>query len=143
MRCACNTTHCCWCISRSLGVLRGVRPKKVPVTRRYLQLSQFTVCCAGSCPPSAFSEQWCNYWLHSGHLAIDGLKMSKSLKNFITIREALREFSARQLRLLFCLSAWSQPITFNQQSRGEMVQKEATIKNFFLSVQVLPPHTSC
>jgi cysteinyl-tRNA synthetase len=63
--------------------------------------------------------------------------MSKSLKNFITIDEALREFSARQLRLLFCLSAWSLPITFNQQSRAEMVQKEATLKNFFLTVQVL------
>ena len=68
--------------------------------------------------------------------------MSKSLKNFITIREALREFTARQLRLLFCLSAWSQPITFNQQSRGEMVQKEATLKNFFLSVQVPSPPPS-
>jgi cysteinyl-tRNA synthetase len=30
--------------------------------------------------------QWCNYFLHSGHLTIAGLKMSKSLKNFITIR---------------------------------------------------------
>jgi hypothetical protein len=27
-----------------------------------------------------------NYFLHSGHLEIEGLKMSKSLKNFITIR---------------------------------------------------------
>jgi cysteinyl-tRNA synthetase len=33
------------------------------------------------------SNQWTNYFLHSGHLDIDGLKMSKSLKNFITIRE--------------------------------------------------------
>lgn len=32
--------------------------------------------------------QWVNYFLHSGHLSIDGLKMSKSLKNFITIRQA-------------------------------------------------------
>lgn len=31
-------------------------------------------------------RQWVNYFLHSGHLGIDGLKMSKSLKNFITIR---------------------------------------------------------
>lgn len=30
--------------------------------------------------------QWVNYFLHSGHLGIEGLKMSKSLKNFITIR---------------------------------------------------------
>jgi hypothetical protein len=28
-------------------------------------------------------------------------------------------------------------MTFNQQSRAEMVQKEATLKNFFLSIQVL------
>lgn len=94
---------------------------------------------AGDNPPSNFDEQWCNYWLHSGHLSIDGLKMSKSLKNFITIRQALEEFSARQLRLLFCLAPWGSPITFNQQSRGEMVQKEATIKNFFLAVQARAP----
>ena len=31
-------------------------------------------------------HQWVNYFLHSGHLGIEGLKMSKSLKNFITIR---------------------------------------------------------
>lgn len=30
--------------------------------------------------------QWVNYFMHSGHLGIEGLKMSKSLKNFITIR---------------------------------------------------------
>lgn len=28
---------------------------------------------------------WANYFLHTGHLHIEGLKMSKSLKNFITI----------------------------------------------------------
>lgn len=30
-------------------------------------------------------RQWVNYFLHTGHLHIEGLKMSKSLKNFITI----------------------------------------------------------
>ena len=36
----------------------------------------------------AFNEddQWVNYFLHSGHLTIEGCKMSKSLKNFITIK---------------------------------------------------------
>jgi cysteinyl-tRNA synthetase len=42
-------------------------------------------------------KQWVNYFLHSGHLHIDGLKMSKSLKNFITIREALQDCSPRQV----------------------------------------------
>eukprot|EP00798_Chlamydomonas_sp_ICE-L_P018385 gene18385-biopygen27313 len=55
-------------------------------------------------------HQWVNYFLHSGHLEIEGLKMSKSLKNFITIREALKSFSARQLRLLFVLQPWNKSI---------------------------------
>jgi cysteinyl-tRNA synthetase len=36
-------------------------------------------------------------------LHIKGLKMSKSLKNFITIRQALEHHSARQIRLMFLL----------------------------------------
>lgn len=31
-------------------------------------------------------QQWVNYFLHVGHLHIEGLKMSKSLKNFVTIK---------------------------------------------------------
>jgi hypothetical protein len=32
------------------------------------------------------SGQWCKYFLHFGHVNIQGRKMSKSLKNFITIK---------------------------------------------------------
>ena len=32
---------------------------------------------------------WCACWLHTGHLHIEGRKMSKSLKNFVTVRELL------------------------------------------------------
>ena len=55
-------------------------------------------------------KQWVNFFAHSGHLHIDGLKMSKSLKNFITIRQALNTYSARQLRFLFLLHNWSDPM---------------------------------
>ena len=40
-------------------------------------------------------DQWINYFLHTGHLHIHGKKMSKSLKNFITIKHILSEYSAR------------------------------------------------
>ncbi len=36
------------------------------------------------------TKQWVNFFLHTGHLHINGLKMSKSLKNFITIQAALK-----------------------------------------------------
>ena len=35
------------------------------------------------------TQQWCNYWTHAGKLSIEGLKMSKSLKNFTTIKEVI------------------------------------------------------
>lgn len=35
-------------------------------------------------------HQWVNYFLHTGHLTIEGCKMSKSLKNFITIQVGIR-----------------------------------------------------
>ncbi|NWU20590.1 SYCM protein, partial [Dyaphorophyia castanea] len=49
-------------------------------------------------------EQWGNYFLHSGHLHVKGSqeKMSKSLKNYITIKDFLKKCSSDQFRL-FCL----------------------------------------
>lgn len=40
-------------------------------------------------------SHWVNFFLHTGHLHIEGCKMSKSLKNFITIKEALKKYTAR------------------------------------------------
>lgn len=38
---------------------------------------------------SPSKEEWIPHWLHTGHLHIDGRKMSKSLKNFITVQDLL------------------------------------------------------
>lgn len=53
-------------------------------------------------------QPWVKHWLHTGHLHIEGLKMSKSLKNFITVRDYLdghmggREAASQDFRM-FCL----------------------------------------
>lgn len=54
------------------------------------------------------SRPWVKHWIHTGHLHIEGRKMSKSLKNFITVREYLNahpgggEEAAEDFRM-FCL----------------------------------------
>lgn len=48
-------------------------------------------------------DSWITYFLHSGHLHIEGKKMSKSLKNFITIRHILETYNHRHIRFLFLL----------------------------------------
>lgn len=79
--------------------------------------------------------QWVNYFLHAGHLHIKGLKMSKSLKNFITIRQALQEHSPRQLRLMFLMQPWDKPMNYSDQTVDDAKAKERYFKNFFGSVK--------
>lgn len=57
-------------------------------------------------------HQWVNYFMHMGHLSIAGSKMSKSLKNFTTIREALSrgDWTSRSLRIAFLLGNWREGI---------------------------------
>jgi len=58
-------------------------------------------------------KPWINYFLHSGHLTISGCKMSKSLKNFITIKEALKKNTARQLRFAFLSHSWKETLNYS------------------------------
>ncbi|EIN11529.1 hypothetical protein PUNSTDRAFT_131692 [Punctularia strigosozonata HHB-11173 SS5] len=81
---------------------------------------------------------WVNYFLHTGHLHIEGLKMSKSLKNFITIDEILQRYSARQLRLAFLTQQWNAKVDFSEASMsGEVKTIEAAFNNFFTNVKAL------
>lgn len=81
--------------------------------------------------------QWINYFLHTGHLHIEGLKMSKSLKNFISIEEALQRFTARQLRLAFLMQHWNAKMDFRESAMAEVRSAESTLNNFFSGVAAL------
>ncbi|KAI9246848.1 cysteinyl-tRNA synthetase [Sporodiniella umbellata] len=82
-------------------------------------------------------HQWINYFLHAGHLHVEGQKMSKSLKNFITIQEALKTYSARQLRLFFLKHPWDTKMDFKKSSMEETIQVEQTLRNFFDNIKAL------
>jgi len=82
-------------------------------------------------------NQWVNYFLHAGHLNIKGQKMSKSLKNFITIREALTELghTARQIRIMFLLQPWDRAMHYSDQTITEAKAVERKLKDFFGAVK--------
>jgi cysteinyl-tRNA synthetase len=52
------------------------------------------------------------YWLHNGLLQLGGEKMSKSLGNLITIKEALAKYSADALRVFVLSSHYRSPLTY-------------------------------
>ncbi|MBI4319244.1 MAG: class I tRNA ligase family protein, partial [Chloroflexi bacterium] len=56
------------------------------------------------------------YWLHNGLLQLGGEKMSKSLGNLITIKEALARYSADGLRLFVLSSHYRAPLTFTDEA---------------------------
>jgi cysteinyl-tRNA synthetase len=53
-----------------------------------------------------------NFWVHVGLLTVGGEKMSKSLGNYVTIREAVSRYSANTLRLYLLQTYYRSPIDF-------------------------------
>lgn len=78
---------------------------------------------------------WVNYFLHTGHLTISGCKMSKSLKNFVTISDALKRHSARQLRIAFLLHGWKETLDYSENTMEMALQTEKIFNEFFLTVK--------
>ncbi|KAK4215716.1 tRNA synthetases class I (C) catalytic domain-containing protein [Rhypophila decipiens] len=78
--------------------------------------------------------QWTNYFIHMGQLRIRGLKMSKSLKNYTTIRSVLagKEWTARSLRICFLLMPWQDGIEVTDELMKAVVGWEGKLNNFFL-----------
>jgi len=81
------------------------------------------------------NDCWTRYFLHSGHLTIAGCKMSKSLKNFITIQEVLQKHTARQLRLAFLLHSWKDTLDYSDNTMELAKSYEKTVNEFFLTVK--------
>ncbi|XP_057668067.1 cysteine--tRNA ligase, cytoplasmic [Diorhabda carinulata] len=81
------------------------------------------------------NANWVNYFLHSGHLTIAGCKMSKSLKNFVSIQDALSKYTARQLRFAFLLHSWKDTLDYSQNTMDCALQYERLFNEFFLNVK--------
>lgn len=79
--------------------------------------------------------QWVDYFIHTGHLHIDGLKMSKSLKNFISIRSVLSRVSSRQLRLFFLQHRYDAPTVYAESALAEVVNVDRGLVDFFGAVK--------
>ncbi|MBI5258668.1 MAG: cysteine--tRNA ligase [Burkholderiales bacterium] len=61
----------------------------------------------------AFGHPFVNYWLHNGFLNVDNEKMSKSLGNFFTIRDVLRQFDGETLRFFMLRTHYRSPFNFS------------------------------
>ena len=71
-----------------------------------------------------------NVWMHNGFLQVEGEKMSKSLGNFVTIKDQLARRPADATRLQMLMTHYRQPIDWTEAQANEA---EATIEEWFVS----------
>lgn len=58
-------------------------------------------------------KPFAKYWMHNGYINVDGVKMSKSLGNFKTVRDLLTQYDGEVLRFLILSGHYRGPIDFN------------------------------
>ena len=68
---------------------------------------------------SATGNKFAKYWMHTGPLRIDKKKMSKSLDNFLTIRDALKNYPYEVIRYFLLSSHYRSPVNYSETALEE------------------------
>lgn len=68
-------------------------------------------------------------WMHVGMITINSEKMSKSLRNMIVLKSALKKWGSNVLRLYLISSQYSKPMDYNDEILQESLQKWRQIEN--------------
>ncbi|MGN1080199.1 MAG: cysteine--tRNA ligase, partial [Alphaproteobacteria bacterium] len=78
---------------------------------------------------------YAKYWLHNGHLMVNGEKMSKSLGNFFTIREILDQVPGEAFRLYTLGTHYHQPLNWLPEG---LKQAKQTMDRFYTALRSTP-----
>lgn len=83
---------------------------------------------------SITGRPFARYWLHNEWLTVDGQKMSKSLGNVITVRDALKMYSPQVLRFFLISAHYRSPLDFNKET---IEQAKANVEKIFNAIERL------
>ncbi|RUO56120.1 cysteine--tRNA ligase [Pseudidiomarina homiensis] len=85
-------------------------------------------CCAND-------HDYVNYWMHSGMVQVDAVKMSKSLGNFFTIRDVLAEYDAETVRFFLLSSHYRSQLNY---STDNLDQARAGLERLYTALRDIP-----
>ncbi|MBI4537015.1 MAG: cysteine--tRNA ligase [candidate division NC10 bacterium] len=89
----------------------------------------------------ATGRPFARYWLHNGFVTVNGEKMSKSLGNFVTIRQALQRSSAEAVKLLLLSTNYRSPLDYTEAAVAEKARALAGVQEFMRRVEILAAET--
>jgi cysteinyl-tRNA synthetase len=81
----------------------------------------------------ALGHEFAHIWMHNGMLRFTGEKMSKSLGNVATIREALDEYGRETLLLFYMTGHWRKPLDFSEATMAQAAAQVESFRNVFRS----------
>ncbi|MDS0526820.1 cysteine--tRNA ligase [Clostridium sp. SHJSY1] len=79
-------------------------------------------------------KTFANYWMHSAYINVDNRKMSKSLNNFFTARDVLKEYDADVIRFFMLLAHYRIQINF---SKDLLDSAKASIERLYNTIGIL------
>ncbi|MFC0444393.1 cysteine--tRNA ligase [Pseudidiomarina halophila] len=82
-------------------------------------------CCANN-------TDYVNFWMHSGMVQVDAVKMSKSLGNFFTIRDVLAEYDAETVRYFLVSSHYRSQLNY---STDNLDQARAGLERLYTALR--------
>jgi len=76
------------------------------------------------------------FWMHNGFINVDNEKMSKSLGNFFTIRDVLKEFDAETVRFFIVRSHYRSALNYSDVHLNDA---KGALKRLYTALQAVPP----
>jgi len=81
-------------------------------------------------------ETFAQVWMHNGYLMVEGEKMSKSLGNFITVHDLLKEHHGETIRLCMLMTHYRQPINWTKTG---LAQAKDALDRWYGALRASPP----
>jgi len=85
--------------------------------------------------------QFVNYWMHNGFVRVDNEKMSKSLGNFFTIREVLKQYDAEVVRFFILRAHYRSPLNYSDahldDAKGALTRLYTALKSVAAAAQAV------
>jgi cysteinyl-tRNA synthetase len=83
----------------------------------------------------ATGKPFAHYWMHNGFININEEKMSKSLGNFITLKDLFKEYSGNVIRFLYLQTHYRSPINFSSDLLKQSVNTLQRIHDFVHTIK--------
>jgi len=83
----------------------------------------------------ATGESFVNFWMHNGFVRINEEKMSKSLGNFFTVREVLKQYSPEVVRYFLLTSHYRSPLNYSAE---HLNQAQKALTRLYTALRDLP-----